>query len=308
MARWLVTGGAGFIGSHLVEVLVGRGERVRVLDNFATGKEKNLEAIAKEFELLRGDVRDPEICRQAVAEVDYVLHLAALGSVPRSLENPMETHAANVTGSLTMLLAARQARVKRFVCAGSSSVYGRNPVRPQQEDLTPMPVSPYAVSKLAQENYCLAFAECYGLETVVLRFFNVYGPRQDLVSPYAAVIPRFIQAVRAGRAPEIYGDGEQSRDFTFVADCVEANLLAATADLRQHRVFNVAGGQSVSVNQLWQEIKRLAHSPAEARHLPPRAGDLRHSLADTRRAAEVLGWKPRIGIQEGLALTHQALT
>ena len=305
MALWLVTGGAGFIGSHLVEILLQRGEKVRVLDNFATGKQENLNAIQGDFELIRGDVRDLDTCRQAVAGVDYVLHQAALGSVPRSIENPMETHASNVTGTLNLLIAARDAAIKKFVCAGSSSVYGKNPALPKREDMVPMPISPYAVSKLAQENYCLAFSECYGLETVVLRYFNVYGPRQDPNSLYAAVIPKFFKAALEGRSPEICGDGEQTRDFTYVADCAEANFLAAAADLNGQRVFNIAGGRQISVNQLWQEIKRITQTSVEAKHVAPRPGDVRHSLADTARAGAVLGWKPEVPIQEGLARTVQ---
>jgi nucleoside-diphosphate-sugar epimerase len=306
MALWLVTGGAGFIGSNLVEALVSRGEQVRVLDNFSTGLRQNLESIPGPFELMAGDVRDPEICGRAAAGVDYILHQAALGSVPRSIANPLETHAANATGTLTLLVAARGEKVKRFVCAGSSSVYGRNPALPKREDMVPMPISPYAVSKLAQENYCLAFTECYGLETVVLRYFNIYGPRQDPSSLYAAVIPKFLKAALEGRSPEIHGDGEQSRDFTFVADCVEANLAAATAPLNSQRVFNIAGGRRVSINQIWQEIKRITGTRIEAKHVEPRPGDVRHSLADTTQASQVLGWKPQVGIAEGLARTRQA--
>jgi nucleoside-diphosphate-sugar epimerase len=306
MAIWLVTGGAGFIGSNIVAELLHRGERARILDNFATGREENLASLPAGFELIRGDVRDLEVCRRAVAGVDYVLHQAALGSVPRSIENPLETHAANVTGTVNLLVAARDAKVKRFVCAGSSSIYGNNPTLPKREDMLPMPISPYAVTKLAQEQYCLSFAEVYGLETAVLRYFNIYGPRQDPDSQYSAVIPRFFRAALAGRPPEIYGDGEQSRDFTFVADCVEANLLAAVRPLRQARVFNVAGGRRVSVNEIWREIRRLAGTTVEPNYLPARPGDVRHSLADTAAARADLGWEPRVALAEGLEITRRS--
>lgn len=306
MATWLVTGGAGFIGSNIVEELLRRKETVRVLDNFATGKEKNLEGMPGGFELIRGDVRELEVCRRAVAGVDYVLHQAALGSVPRSIKDPIETNAANINGTLNLLVAARDATVKRLVCAGSSSVYGKNPALPKREDMIPMPISPYAVTKLAQERYCLAFAECYKMETAVLRYFNIYGPRQDPTSVYSAVIPKFFRAALAGEPPEIHGDGEQSRDFTFVADCVQANLLAATAPLGDERVFNVAGGRRVSVNEMWGEIKRITGTEVEPKHLDPRPGDVRHSLADTTRARSVLGWTPKVSIAEGLEITRRS--
>jgi len=305
MATWLVTGGAGFIGSNIVEELLRRGERVRALDNFATGKAENLEGMTG-FDLVRGDVRDPDACRRAVAGVDYVLHQAALGSVPRSISDPVETHSANLSGTLNLLVAARDAAVKRFVCAGSSSAYGKNPTLPKREDMTPIPISPYAVTKLGQEHYCLAFAECYRMETAVLRYFNVYGPRQDPTSVYSAVIPRFFRAALAGQAPEIYGDGEQTRDFTFVTDCVEANILAATRPLAGERVFNIAGGRRVSVNEMWAEVKRIVGCAVEPRHLPARVGDVRHSLADTSRARAILGWNPRVALAEGLEITRRS--
>ncbi len=308
MAKWLVTGGAGFIGSNIVESLCKRGEEVRVVDNLITGKEENLTAISQDFEMIRGDVRDMAICREAVKDVDYVLHQAALGSVPRSVEDPITSHECNVTGTLNLLVAAKESKVKRFVCAGSSSVYGKNKTLPKREDMTPMPMSPYAVTKLAQENYCLAFAECYGMETAVLRYFNIFGPRQDPDSLYAAVIPKFITAASSGFPPEIHGDGEQSRDFTFVTDCVEANVLAATMPLKERRVFNVAGGRRVSINELWQKIKELTRSKVEATHVEARPGDVRHSLADSSAALDDLGWVPKVPVEEGLSLTVKFFT
>lgn len=305
MTTWLVTGGAGFIGSNIAAQLLKRGKRVRILDNFATGREQNLAGLDRDFELIRGDVRDLDTCRKAVHGVNRVLHQAALGSVPRSIKDPIDTNSANSIGTLNMLVAARDAGVERFVCAGSSSVYGKNPALPKQEDMVPMPMSPYAVTKLNQEQYCLAFAECYRMQTAVLRYFNVYGPNQDPDSLYSAVIPRFFASALKGTPPEIYGDGEQSRDFTFVADVVEANILAATKPLTDTRVFNIAGGRRISVNELWNEIRRIVGASIEPRYLPARTGDVRHSLADTTRAVSILGWQPKVNIAEGLEISRR---
>lgn len=301
--KWLVTGGAGFIGSNLVEALVKQGERVRVVDNFITGKDENLAPFAEDIELITGDLRDPAVCAAAVRGVEIVLHQAALGSVPRSVADPLTSHECNTTATIRLLVAAKEAGVKRFVCASSSSVYGANPVLPKHEGLQPRPLSPYAVTKLCQEQYCLAFHAVYGLETVALRYFNIYGPRQDPDSLYAAVIPRFISAALAGRPAEIYGDGEQTRDFTYVADCVEANLLAAEKREAVGRFINIAGGGETSINQLWRMVAGLTGTAAAPRYLDPRAGDVRKSLADVSLARELLGWRPKTSLAQGLEQT-----
>lgn len=304
MSNWLVTGGAGFIGSNIVEVLVHRNENVRVLDNLSTGLKKNLKSISGKFEIIIGDVRDMKTCRNAVKNMDYVLHQAALGSIPRSIDNPSNTHSSNVTGTLNMLIASKDEGVKRFVCAGSSSVYGNNPKLPRNEDMTPMPISPYAVSKLAQEHYCMAFHYCYKLETVILRYFNVYGPRQNPNSQYAAVIPRFMKAVLIGQSPEIYGDGKQTRDFTYVEDCVNANLIAAKAKLRKYRVFNIARGKYISINQLYNIISKISHNILKAKYTKAKSGEMRHSLADISKAVAIMKWRPKIDIKDGILLTY----
>lgn len=307
MSRWLVTGGAGFIGSNLVQALVERGETVRVVDNLSTGRRENLEPLRGRIEFIPADLADLAAAQAAVKDADYVLHQAALGSVPRSVKDPLTTNRANVTATLNLLVAARDAKVRRVVLAGSSSVYGGNPSLPRREDLTPMPLSPYAVSKLAQEQYCLAFHAVYGLDTVVLRYFNVYGPRQDPNSTYAAVIPLFVTAALRGSAPTIHGDGDQSRDFTFVADVVAANLAAATTPGIAGRLFNIAAGESCSINRLWELIARLVNATASPQHLPPRPGDVRHSNADISAARASLPWSPRTGLEDGLRQTIDAL-
>lgn len=303
MGLFLVTGGAGFIGSNLVEELLRRGARVRVVDNFVTGREENLEGLPGEIDLIRGDLRDPEVCARAVKGVEKVFHQAALGSVPRSVDDPLTTHESNVTATVNLLIAAREAGVKRFACASSSSVYGMNPAIPKKEDMTTMPMSPYAVSKLAQETYCLAFHAVYGMETVALRYFNIYGPRQDPASTYAAVIPRFVSAALEGKSPEIYGDGEQSRDFTFVGDCVEANIRAGESDKAVGRAVNVACGGETSVNRLWELIRGIIGADVEAVHKPERKGDVRRSRADVSLARELLDWSPQTSLEQGLETT-----
>jgi UDP-glucose 4-epimerase len=303
MRSWLVTGGAGFIGSNLVEALLQKGERVRVVDNFITGKEKNLAPFKKDLELIRGDLREPGICKAAVQGMDVVLHQAALGSVPRSLEDPASTHESNVTATLYLLIAARKAQVQRFVCASSSSIYGSNPALPKKEEMAQMPLSPYAVTKLAQEQYCMAFHASYGLPAVALRYFNVYGPRQDPESQYAAVVPRFIRAALAGAGPVIYGDGLQTRDFTFVADCVAANLAAADAPAAAGRFINVAAGGETSVLDLWDLIRDLCGATADAVHAEPRHGEVKNSRADVSLARELLSWTPRTPLRDGLSKT-----
>ena len=303
MTTYLVTGGAGFIGSNIVHELLRRGARVRVLDNFSTGRRENLAGLAGAIDLIEGDATDPETARRAAEGVDFVLHQAALPSVPRSVADPLASHAANATATLTLLAAAREAGVKRFVYAGSSSAYGDTPTLPKREAMPPRPLSPYAAGKLAGEHYCQAFWTCYGLETVALRYFNVFGPRQDPASQYAAVIPRFIACLVEGEQPVIYGDGEQSRDFTFVSNVVEANLLACDAPGAPGQVFNVACGERTSLNALLAMLARILGIPAEPRPEPPRPGDVKHSQADISRAHEVLGYHPRVSVEEGLRST-----
>ncbi len=301
MYNYLVTGGAGFIGSHIVDELLHRGERVRVLDNFATGKKENLEQCLDRIELIEGDIRDLDTCRRACRGVDYVLHQAALGSVPRSMEDPLTSHEVNVTGTLHMLLSARDAKVKRFVFAGSSSTYGDHPDLPKVEDRIGNPLSPYAVTKYADELYAQVFARCYEIETVGLRYFNVFGPRQDPFSAYAAVIPLFVKALLGGEAPTIHGDGEQTRDFTFVANVVEANLRACVAPGEvAGEIFNVACHDQISLNKLYNKLARLLDVDIKPHYGPTRPGDVRHSLADISKACRFLGYSGGIDVDEGL--------
>jgi len=300
-ASVLVTGGAGFIGSHLTERLCREGHSVRVLDNLATGRLENLEAVRDEIELVEGDIRDPEISVDAVRGCEVVFHEAALPSVPRSVRDPQASHAANATGTVNVLVACRDEGVRRVVFASSSSVYGSNPKLPKEEEMATMPIAPYAVGKLAAEGYCRAFFEVYGLETVALRYFNVFGPRQDPASEYAAVIPRFVTAVLAGERPVVHGDGEQSRDFTYVDNAVDANLLAAGASGVAGRTFNIAGGERISLNEVLRELGRITGREIDALHDEPRVGDVRHSQADISRAREALGYDPAVSVREGLA-------
>src|SRR5262245_17204406 len=300
MATYLVTGGAGFIGSHLVEALVGRGELVRVLDNFSTGDRRNLDAVLDEIELVEGDVTDPETVRHAMRGVEVVFHQAALASVPRSVANPLATHRACVDGTLEVLLAAKEAGVRRVVHAGSSSAYGPGEPPPKVETDPLAPLSPYAVAKLAGEHYCAAFSQVYGLETVRLRYFNVFGPRQSPDSPYAAVIPLFLQAMAEGRRPTIHGDGQQSRDFTFIEDVVQANLRAAEAPGVSGRVYNVACGRRTSLLELVAPRTALLGTDLEPAHVAARPGDVRHSQADISRARQELGYEPTTSMARGL--------
>jgi len=303
VAFYLVTGGAGFIGSHIVEELIRRGERVRVLDNFSTGRRENLAPVLEHVDLIEGDLRDLATVRRAMEGVDYVLHQAALASVQRSVDDPLAAHTANATGTLHLLIAARDAGVKRVVYASSSSVYGDSPVLPKQEDHLPRPKSPYAVSKLAGEYYCQTFAGLYELETVSLRYFNVFGPRQDPTSQYAAVIPLFITAMLRGAAPTVYGDGGQSRDFTYVSNVVRANLLAATVPGVAGRVFNVACGQRYTLLDLIAALNGTLGARIAPVHTAPRPGDVRHSLADVTAAQEALGYCTEVDFHEGLRRT-----
>jgi len=308
MRRYLVTGGAGFIGSNIVRRLVNRGEMVRVVDNFSTGKRENLAGVADKVELIEGDISDLELCRSACRGVEYVLHQAALPSVPRSIENPIASNSSNVTGTLNMLVAARDEGVTRFVYASSSSVYGDSEVLPKVETMGPSPLSPYAVSKLCGEYYCRVFYSLFELETVCLRYFNVFGPRQDPTSQYAAVVPKFATALIQGRAPEIYGDGEQTRDFTFVENVVDANLAACEASGCGGGVFNIACGRRISVNRLAELLGEILGKNTEPVHSARRPGDVRHSLADISLARSILGYEPMVSVEEGLERFCRFLT
>jgi len=303
MATYLVTGGAGFIGSNIVETLLARGETVRVLDNFLTGRRENLVPFLDRIALTEGDIRDLDLVRQTVAGCDYVLHQAALPSVPRSVEDPLTAHEINITGTLNVLMASRDAGVKRVVFASSSAVYGESDVPAKHEGIAPCPISPYGAGKAAGEAYCMAFNAVYAIEAVALRYFNVFGPRQDPASQYAAVVPLFIGAILQGRPPTIFGDGEQSRDFTYVANVVEANLLAATAPAAAGHVINVACGQRITVNQLATAIAGALDATVTPVHTGERAGDIRHSLADIALARQLLGFEPAVGFEDGLART-----
>ena len=301
--RILVTGGAGFIGSHLVSALLRRGDAIRVLDNFSTGFRSNLAAVDGEFELLEGDLRSYERVHAAVRGCDAVLHQGALPSVPRSVQDPITSSEINIGGTLNVLLTARDEGVRRVVVASSSSVYGDTPGLPRVETMAASPLAPYAVAKLAAEQYALSFHRVYGLESVALRYFNVFGPRQDPMSHYSAVIPRFIVALQHGQAPEIFGDGEQSRDFTYVDDVVQANLLAIDAPEAAGRAFNVACGRQRSLNDLVRVLNRLLGTEIDAVHSPPRPGDVMHSLADITLARRLLGYEPAVDFESGLQLT-----
>ena len=307
--RYVVTGGAGFIGSHLVEHLVSAGEEVTVLDDFSTGRRENLTPWLGRIEMVEGSLTDPDACRRAIQGAHFVLHQAALPSVPRSLRDPMATHAANVTGTLNVLLAARDAGVRRVVYAASSSAYGNTAELPKHEGMLPRPLSPYAAAKQAGEQYCRAFHASFGLPTVALRYFNVFGPRQDPTSQYAAVVPKFIVTARAGESPTIFGDGEQTRDFTYVANVVRANLLACEAPPEAlGEVYNVGCGERVSVNELWRRIARMVGASATPRYEPSRTGDVRDSLASLDRARALLRYEPVVSLDEGLRATVRALS
>ncbi|MGQ9562991.1 MAG: SDR family oxidoreductase [Thermogutta sp.] len=300
MANCLVTGGAGFIGSHIVEALVERGHKVRVLDNLSTGYLKNLKNVQDQIDFVEGDILDADLVAKLIQGVDWVFHQAALASVPRSVEHPLETHGACATGTLILLDAARKAQVQRFIYAGSSSAYGDQPFAAKRESDLPDPISPYGAAKLAGEVYCRAFYATYGLPTVVIRYFNVFGPRQDPDSPYSAVIPLFITAILKGRRPIVYGDGHQSRDFTYVANVVHANLLAAEKDGIAGRVFNAAGGRSITLLQLLAALNEVLGTNVQPEFAPPRPGDIRESMADITAARKWLGYEPQIDFLEGL--------
>jgi len=309
--HYVVTGGAGFIGSHLVEHLVTAvgGHRVTVLDNFSTGRRENLEPWLERIRIVEGSVTDPDACREAIAGADFVLHQAALPSVPRSLRDPLASHEANATGTLNVLIAARDAQVQRVVYAASSSAYGNTAELPKREDMLPRPLSPYAAAKYAGEQYCRAFHASFGVATVALRYFNVFGPRQDPSSQYAAVIPKFIMCAVAAESPTIFGDGEQTRDFTFVRNVVRANLLACEAPAAAlGEAYNVGCGERVSVNALWRRIRDLLGATVDARYEPARTGDVRDSLASLDRVRTMLGYTPVVALDEGLRETVRSLT
>jgi UDP-N-acetylglucosamine/UDP-N-acetyl-alpha-D-glucosaminouronate 4-epimerase len=301
MSSYLVTGGAGFIGSHLAEELIRRGARVRVVDNLSTGHRRNLSHLT-DVEFMAGDLADPRVARQAVAHVEYVLHEAAIPSVPRSINDPIESNRSNIDATLNLLVAARDAGVTRVVYAGSSSAYGNTPTLPKREDMTPAPLSPYALQKLVGEQYATMFSELYGLSTVTTRYFNVFGPRQDPSSPYSGVISLFIAALLDGRAPTILGDGEQTRDFTYVTNVVDGVLRACHAPAATG-VFNIAVGLRISLNELFRTLRDIIGSNIEATYGPPRPGDVRDSLADLTRAKTVLEYAPTVSLVDGLKLT-----
>ncbi len=297
---YLVTGGAGFIGSHLVEKLVGDNARVRVLDNFTTGKRENIAPFLDRIELIEGDIADPDICRRACDGVEVVFHQAAMPSVPRSVEDPVTSHRTNIDGTFNLLVAARDAGVRRFVYAASSSAYGETETLPKIESILPDPLSPYGVQKLTGEQYCTVFAKCYGLSTLSLRYFNVFGPRQDPKSQYAAAIPAFITAILRDEAPLVYGDGEQTRDFTHIDNVVHANMLAARADETQGEVMNAACGERITINEVIAEINRVLGKQVKSKHVDERAGDIKHSWADIGLAERLIGFKPLVSFAEGL--------
>jgi nucleoside-diphosphate-sugar epimerase len=301
--KFLVTGGAGFIGSNIVEALVRRGDRVVVLDNFSTGKRENLDGVRDRIEVIEGSITDLPTVRRAVEGADFVLHQAALASVQRSVDDPLTSNEVNVKGTLNVLVAARDAGVQRVVYAASSSAYGDTEVLPKREDMMPRPLSPYAVQKWVGEQYCKVFSTLYNLDTVALRYFNVFGPRQDPNSDYAAVIPIFVSRLLAGSEPTIYGDGEQSRDFTFIDNVVDANLKGCDGGPKGGAVVNIACGQRYSLNDLYEQIRALVGSSKKARYGPPRQGDVKHSMADIAQARSLLGFEPRVDFATGLRRT-----
>ena len=300
MAKYLVTGGAGFIGSHIVERLIKEGETVRVLDDFSSGKRANLAPFGDKVDIVEGDIRKPADCAKACAGVDFVYHEAAVPSVPKSVADPRTSHEANVDGTFNLLMAARDAKCRRVIYAASSSAYGDLPDLPKRETACPAPLSPYAVNKLVGEHYLRTFYCCYGLETISLRYFNVFGPRQDPKSQYAAAIPAFVSAILKNEPPTIYGDGEQTRDFTYIDNVVHANWLAARAPKTEGQVVNIACGDRVTVNQIIAQINSLLGRNVKSNHVETRPGDVKHSLADISLASKVLGYKPVIAFDEGL--------
>ena len=306
-SKYLVTGGAGFIGSHIAETLLDRGESVRIFDNLSTGRQANLSALQGRAEFLHGDIRDFDAVKTAMTGVEVVFHQAAMASVPRSIALPVESLETNINGTQHVLLAARDAGVRRIVYASSSSVYGNTPTLPKHEQMQTRPMSPYAVQKLTGELLCEVVTRIYGLETVALRYFNVFGPRQDPASEYAAVIPRFLTALLKGQRPIVFGDGEQTRDFTYVTNVVQANLLAASSPDAVSRVMNIGCGERISLNKLLHLAGELLGTTVRADYREPRPGDVRDSLADISLAHLLLGYQPSVGFREGLARTLDAM-
>jgi nucleoside-diphosphate-sugar epimerase len=305
MALYLITGIGGFIGSSLARELLLRGEQVRGVDNFSTGRRENLAPILAQIDFREADILDLEAMKLACAGVDYVLHQAAIPSVPKSVLDPIGSNQANVDGTVNVLVAARDAQVKRVVFAASSSAYGDTPTLPKHEDMTPDPISPYAVAKLASERYMISFYRCYGLETVALRYFNIFGPRQDPSSPYSGVLAKFITLMLSGQQPTMFGDGEQSRDFTYIDNAVDANLLACKVPAGKvaGKVFNVATGRRVTLNETFKLLQNLTSYNGSPLHDAERGGDIKHSLADISQAEQCLGYKPAVGFEEGLRRT-----
>jgi nucleoside-diphosphate-sugar epimerase len=301
--QFVVTGGAGFIGSHLVHRLLAEGGRVRVVDNLATGKRERLSDVRDAVEFLEGDLADPDVCENALRGADYVLHQAAIPSVQRSINDPVGTNEANITSTLNVLAACRNHGVRRLVFAASSSAYGNSPVLPKREDMPPSPLSPYALQKFVGERYCQLFFELYGLETVGLRYFNVFGPGQDPYSEYSAVIPKFANRLQRGKSIVVYGDGEQSRDFTYIDNVVEANLLALGAKRAAGSVINVGCGERITLNRLIKILEDILKVRATVDYQPARPGDVRDSLADISRAQDLLGYRPTVAVTEGLRRT-----
>ena len=300
----LVTGGAGFIGSNIADELIRRGAKVKILDNFVTGFQENLNEISGDFEFIEGDINDDQALRKAVANVNIIFHQAALPSVPRSVENPLETHQACVNGTLNVLLKAKEANVRRVIYAASSSAYGDQPTLPKVESMRPEPLSPYAAAKLMGEYYCQVFSRVYNLETICLRYFNVFGPRQNPSSMYSGVISRFIDSLMKEETPVIYGDGEQSRDFTFVANVVDANIKAAQTDKGIGEVMNAANGERITLNELLDVLKKITGKHgATAEYKPERAGDVKHSQCSNALAVECIGYEKLVGLEEGLRKT-----
>ena len=300
--RFLITGGAGFIGSNIAAHLVEKGDQVRILDNFSSGRRDNIEGLPDSVEVIEGDVRDYWTVAKAVDGMDYVLHQAALPSVPRSVKNPLTSNAVNIDGTLNVLEAAKNAGVRKLVYASSSSVYGESEELPKHEEMSPSPLSPYAVTKITCEYYCRVYWELYQFPTVSLRYFNIFGPHQDPASEYAAVVPRFITALLEGRSPTVYGDGQQSRDFTYIDNCVEANILAATNDQIVGTHFNVACGGQFTLNKLLDKLRTIIGVEIKAKYDPPRQGDIRHSFATIDKLAN-FGYRPAVGFEEGLRKT-----
>ncbi|MGA1987222.1 MAG: SDR family oxidoreductase [Candidatus Sulfotelmatobacter sp.] len=305
MALYLITGISGFIGSSLARALLARSEQVRGVDNYSTGKRENIADILDRIDFREADILDLDAMHKACAGVDFVLHQAAIPSVPKSVLDPLASNRANLDGTVNLLVAARDAKVKRLVFAASSSAYGETPTLPKLESMNPDPISPYAVAKLASEHYLISFYRCYQLETVALRYFNIFGPRQDPSSPYSGVLAKFITLMLRGEQPAVYGDGEQSRDFTYIDNAVEANLLACTAPATQAagQIFNVATGRRVTLNETFKLLQTLTAYSGQPRYEPERGGDIKHSLADISKAEAALGYRPKINFEEGLRLT-----